>query len=353
MDSPPSSPPLRTGRPEAKVHGAMTHTDQPLVSVVTPFHNTDAYLAECIESVLAQTYRHFEYILVDNCSTDRSVEIAERYAARDPRIRLHRNDRLLAQLRNYNQALLQISPQSRYFKMVQADDAIFPRCLEEMVATAEARPSVGVVGSYRMVGKGIGPLGVPRTQTVLTGREAGRLNLIDDLYLFGSQTSVMVRSDIVRARQPFYAEDSFFADSDAIYEILLQHDFAFVHQVLTFSRVERGSIGGLAKSYEPLVLDRLIRLKLFGPAYLSPEESARYLGEHRRVYRRFLAESWLRRREPAFWEFHRKGLARIGERIDRSRFLLDAIPVILHYALRPGAVFRGLLRRARRALGRG
>src|SRR5262245_11051164 len=185
---------------------------RPLVSVVTPFYNTEAYLAEAIESVLAQTYSNFDYVLVNNCSTDGSREIAERYAARDPRIRLFHNEELLPQLRNYNRAISHISPDARYFKMVQADDWIFPRCLEEMVAVAEANPKVGVVSSYRMVGKGVGPSGLPFSKTAMSGREACRLNLIEDLYLFGSQTTVLVRADIVRARKPFYAEDRYFAD---------------------------------------------------------------------------------------------------------------------------------------------
>ena len=62
-------------------------SDQPLVSVVTPFYNTADYLRECIESVLAQTYTRFEYILVDNQSTDGSAEIAAEYSKRDSRIR--------------------------------------------------------------------------------------------------------------------------------------------------------------------------------------------------------------------------------------------------------------------------
>jgi Glycosyl transferase family 2 len=75
---------------------------RPLVSVVTPFYNTEPYLAQCIESVLAQTYPHFEFILMDNCSTDGSGEIAESYARRDPRIRLIRCTQFLSQLANYN-----------------------------------------------------------------------------------------------------------------------------------------------------------------------------------------------------------------------------------------------------------
>jgi glycosyltransferase involved in cell wall biosynthesis len=324
--------------------------EQPLVSVVTPFYNTEAYLAEAIESVLAQSYRNFEYLLVNNRSSDGSVAIAERYAARDPRIHLFHNETFVPMLRNYNQALRRISPEARYFKMVQADDAIFPRCLEEMVALAVAHPSVGVVSSYRKVGLGVGPSGLPHEKTVMSGREACRLNLLEDLYLFGSQTTVMVRADIVRARDPFYTEDRYFADSEAVYEILAGHDFAFVHQVLSFSRLDQGSLAGRFKRFNAELLERVMRFKSYGPTYLSPEECQRHLGEHERAYRRYLAESWLRRREPEFWEFHEKGLAAIGETIDRSGFVRDAALVVWKYALSPQVVASALVKRVRRLM---
>src|ERR1044071_7298806 len=115
----------------------MTSMSQPLVSVVTPVYNNAAHFEECIESVLAQTYRNWEYTIVDNCSTDGSGEIARRYAARDSRIRVVRNDQFLRVMANHNRALRAISPDSKYCKMVFADDWIFPECLERMVAVAE------------------------------------------------------------------------------------------------------------------------------------------------------------------------------------------------------------------------
>src|SRR5215510_4357832 len=86
---------------------------RPLVSVLTPFYNTAAYLSECIESVLKQTYTEFEYILADNCSTDGSAEIADNYARQDSRIRLIRYSDFVAQLPNYNRALREISKSSQ------------------------------------------------------------------------------------------------------------------------------------------------------------------------------------------------------------------------------------------------
>src|SRR6185503_16132381 len=98
-------------------------TRRPLVSVVTPFYNTAPYLAGCIESVLAQTHRDFEYLLVNNKSTDGSREIAARYSAQDSRLRVIDNPAFVGQVENYNGALAHISPASRYVKIVQADDA--------------------------------------------------------------------------------------------------------------------------------------------------------------------------------------------------------------------------------------
>ena len=125
----------------------------PLVSVVTPFYNTREYLPECIESVLRQTYGNWQYTLVDNCSTDGSSEIAAGYASRFPeKIRVIRTPSFLSQVQNYNFALSSISPSAKYCKMVQADDWIFPVCIQSMVDVAEAHPTVGIVSAYELEG---------------------------------------------------------------------------------------------------------------------------------------------------------------------------------------------------------
>jgi len=67
---------------------SISRDEQPLVSVVTPVYNGADYIAECIESVLKQTYENWEYVIVDNRSTDDTLEIARGYEAREPRIRI-------------------------------------------------------------------------------------------------------------------------------------------------------------------------------------------------------------------------------------------------------------------------
>ena len=93
-------------------------TSQPLVNVVTPVYNGEKFLSECIESVLAQTYQNWEYIIVNNCSTDNTSKIAEDYAGKDSRIHVHNNKKFLPIVQNFNNALRKISKDSKYCKEV-------------------------------------------------------------------------------------------------------------------------------------------------------------------------------------------------------------------------------------------
>src|SRR5262245_34009099 len=192
----------------------MNTTSQPLVSIVTPVYNEAEYLAECVESVLAQTYQNWDYTIVDNCSTDGSVDIARRYAAQDQRIRILENQRFLRAIPNFNGALRQIAPASKYCKVVLGDDWIFPECLERMVAVAEAHPSVGIVGAYALEGGQVRWTGLPYPSTLVCGREICRKHFLDKLYVFGSQTSVLYRADLVRSHDPFYTEANIHADTE-------------------------------------------------------------------------------------------------------------------------------------------
>jgi glycosyltransferase involved in cell wall biosynthesis len=139
----------------------MTSRQGPLVSVVTPVHNGERYLRECIESVLAQTYEHLDYTIVNNCSTDRTLDIAYKYADRDPRIRVYSNEISSRVIESHNVAFRQISPQSKYCKVVHVDDWLFPDCLEKMVGLAEDHPSVAIVGAYGLSGTKVAWAGLP------------------------------------------------------------------------------------------------------------------------------------------------------------------------------------------------
>jgi glycosyltransferase involved in cell wall biosynthesis len=325
-------------------------SSEPLVSVVTPFHNTGAYLAECIESVLSQSYKNFEYVLVDNQSTDRGGEIAEEYARRDARIRFIRSDRLRPQVPNYNFSLAQIHPSSAYTKIVQADDWLFPRCLTEMVELAEEHPRVAIVSSYNLVETELRGAGLKPSQRVISGREACRRFLLGDTFLFGSPTTVLYRSEVVRGRDPFYREGLLHEDTEAAYEILADRDFGFVHQVLSFSRLDNASMTGSVLSYLPERLDRLICIKRFGEVYLTPGELRASLEDTLKWYYDGLAVQWIHERfhkgNPRFWEYQRTGLTSVGEQVRPGRMARRIAAVLLRNAIPPP------LRSAKQAVSR-
>src|SRR3954469_4458224 len=90
------------------------------VSVLIPNYNFARYLPEAIPSIFAQEFRDFELLVVDNCSTDNSVEIVRNYAARDSRIKLFVNKSNLGMVGNLNKCLS--LAQGEYIKFVFADD---------------------------------------------------------------------------------------------------------------------------------------------------------------------------------------------------------------------------------------
>jgi glycosyltransferase involved in cell wall biosynthesis len=203
----------------------MSARAEPLVSVLTPVYNGEEFLAECIESVLAQTYQNFEYIIVNNCSTDRTLDIAIEYSKKDPRIRVHRNDKFVGVIDNHNIAFGLVAPstagQSRY---------------RRLVALAEAHPSVGIVGSYQLSGSAVRWQGFEYPQTVWPGREICRRIFLggDATFGFGSPTSILYRADIVRATNTFYPNESPHSDTSACFSSLRTCDFGFVYQVLSY-----------------------------------------------------------------------------------------------------------------------
>jgi glycosyltransferase involved in cell wall biosynthesis len=312
------------------------HSAEPFVSILTPVYNGEKYLRECVESVLNQTYSNWEYIIVNNCSTDRTLEIAQSYAHRESRIRIYDRREFVGVMRNHNIAFREISRQSKYCKVVQADDWLFRNCLSEMVKVAEGNPSVGIVGSYCLDNDRVKCDGLPYPSTVVAGREICRLTLLGYLYLFWSPTSLLIRSDLIRSWKQFYGEPHLHGDDEACYEVLQRADFGFVHQILTFVRRHEDSItSSVARRVNSIMFSKLALLLKYGPVFLTPQEYTRRLNEQTRDYYRFLARNTFRlggRKE--FWRFHRDELRKIGQPLKKQtlakEMVLEGIDILLN-----------------------
>jgi glycosyltransferase involved in cell wall biosynthesis len=312
---------------------------QPLVSVVTPVYNGAAYLAECIDSVLAQTYTNFEYIIVNNCSTDRTLEIARQYSEKDSRIIIFNTEKLISALENHNNIFSKISIESQFCKIVHADDWLYPECIQSMVDVAVEHPKIGLIGSYSVFGKKLTGGGLPFEENVFSGREIGRLCLLGISYPFISPTSTMIRSDLIRKRDKFYGED-LHGDLNAMYEILQECDFGFVHQVLTFIRVhEESATATKAKPLNTLIWSNMCLLVQYGPKFLSGHELNARLSNRFSKYYEFLAVCFIGGRSREFWDYHKYGLARIGHPLSYLRL---AGKVLMTLICQPKATLRRL-----------
>lgn len=113
----------------------------PLVSVLMTVYNREKYIEEAIESVLASTYKNFELIIVDDRSTDNSLEIAQQFEKNDWRIKVFQNEHNLGDYPNRNQAASYAT--GKYLKYVDADDMIYPYGLEQLVYYMEKFPDAG------------------------------------------------------------------------------------------------------------------------------------------------------------------------------------------------------------------
>ena len=123
----------------------------PTVSIGLPVRNGERYLESAILDFLAQSYEDWELIISDNDSTDATAEIARRFAARDPRVRYHRNEYDVGALANANWTVALAS--GRYFALASHDDRHSPDFLRTLVAALEEDPSAIVAyGSCVRIG---------------------------------------------------------------------------------------------------------------------------------------------------------------------------------------------------------
>lgn len=115
----------------------------PKISIVLPSYNRAHYLAGSIESCLAQTFKDFELIIVDDCSTDNSFALAQTYASKDPRIQVIKNDvnRKLPASLNIGFA----GAKGHYLTWISDDNLYHENALEKMVMHLDSRQDIGLV----------------------------------------------------------------------------------------------------------------------------------------------------------------------------------------------------------------
>jgi glycosyltransferase involved in cell wall biosynthesis len=209
----------------------------PKVSVCIDSFNYGRFLAEAIESVLEQTFGDFEVVITDDCSTDDSFEIAQRYAAQDTRITLVQNAQNLGMVRNRNACLA--LARGEYVKWLHADDFLCSReALEKMAAMLDAHRGVALVASARRI---VNEKSVPletwsafEQRRPIAGVTVINRCLFEQRNLIGGPSAVMFRRSL--STRGF--DEAFFvmADLEMWFHLLEQGSFSYIEQPLSAFR---------------------------------------------------------------------------------------------------------------------
>lgn len=135
--------------------------NQPIITVLMTVYNGEKYLKYSIESILSQSFKDFEFLIIDDCSTDSSVQIIRSYD--DQRIVLHHNEVNIGQTKSLNVGLN--LAKGRYIARIDSDDLSFPPRLEKQLDYIVKHPEYAVVGTSGILidhlGKKIGTHRVP------------------------------------------------------------------------------------------------------------------------------------------------------------------------------------------------
>ncbi len=119
----------------------------PRLAIGVPVYNGERFLREAVESLLAQTFTDFQVVICDNASTDSTEQIGRELAARDPRVRYHRNPENIGAAPNFNH-VFGLCDKTEFFKWAAADDTLEPTYLERCIEILDKDP--GAVIGYTM-----------------------------------------------------------------------------------------------------------------------------------------------------------------------------------------------------------
>ena len=221
----------------------------PLVSVCIPVYNCRSYIRQAIDSVLCQTFRDFELVILDNASTDGTLEIIAQYT--DARIRLIRNRKNLGLEANWNLALQ--AARGQYVKLLPADDFLYPDCLKQQVEILE-RPGSERLSLVICARDIVSPMGkrllsrrFPGGERDIGGRDAIRTVVRSGTNLLGEPGGILFRRALLQKTTRFDGRLAYVIDVRLWLQMLLFGDVHVLNTPLCAFRLSSGSTSlGLA-----------------------------------------------------------------------------------------------------------
>ena len=168
---------------------------------MTPVYNGADSLSACLDSVRAQNYKNRIHLVADNASTDGSRQIAEGFAAQDPRIHVLSFRELPPMLENFNRALAAIPSSAVYLKQLNVDDTLHPTCLEKDGGGRRARS----LGRFRRqslyLGSVVSPRNAPAQAVRLSRRPVAKETPLGTSNILGTPSVPLMRIHWLVGRQ--------------------------------------------------------------------------------------------------------------------------------------------------------
>jgi glycosyltransferase involved in cell wall biosynthesis len=234
----------------------------PTVSVCIPLYNSEEHIGETIRSVLDQSFEDIEIIVVDDASTDRSIEVVRSFS--DARIAVHENSTNIGAGQNFNRSLS--LARGEFVKLLCNDDVLFPSCLECQVEALRlpGREGTGMVSALRHIIDGDGRI-VRRDRVAsgmsghVSGREAVEACIRAGRNVIGEPSSVLMRRETARDAGPFCDALPYVIDLDMWFRILAHGDLFFIPEAHSAFRVSSGSWSSRLARVQATQLRTLLR----------------------------------------------------------------------------------------------
>lgn len=210
----------------------------PLVSICIPTYNSGEFIKRTLDSVLNQTYKNIEVIIVDDCSKDNTKEIIEEY--NDERIKLVLNEQNCGLSKNWNNTLKKAS--GKYIKLLCADDLIYENCIEEEVKALENNSDCSLVISNTHIVNSNDKITFRVKKLKKQGKYDGKTLAKKSILLknyYGAPCSTLFRRGTANKIGLFDEELSLIPDFDLWLRLSYEGDVYFIDKYLSAFRVHR------------------------------------------------------------------------------------------------------------------
>lgn len=302
----------------------------PPVAVITPIYNGAAYLREAMAAVQSQTYANLTHFVLDNASTDATPQIIEEFSGSRVPVLVARNEQLLPQCRNWNEAVAQGGKGTAYFRILCADDEMPPESIEKMVSLAESHPDINVVASLRETSDGMEDFGWDKNISTFDGKDA-----IAECLLNGNGLApphVLYRTAATERRQFLFDESTLSFDTDAVFYLLSLPNakLGFLHEPLAFTRRHNDSVTeSEVNATHTDYFDWHVLVDRYGPVALGATAFAETKRSYRRHYLRRMAYWRIKDRNTKAFGWHMAQLRSCGQ----PPKLREAIDALADYGL--------------------